>query len=217
MSTITAKVLIDSVAKTLQDDTNTKWLRPELLGYLNDGQREIVLAKSDAYVKNGLHQLVPGTRQTIPADGIMFVRILRNMGLNGTTPGRVPRPIDHRILDEQIPDWHAATPAATMLHYAFQEGDPKHFYAYPPQPSPAGQVDIIYSANPPDVPTENDVLTLDDVYKTALEHYMLSRAYSKDAEYAREDAAAGAHYSVFASLIGLKERADQKQAIAAAK
>lgn len=216
MSTITAKEIIDAAVVTLQDDTNVKWTRPELLGYLNDGQREIVLAKPDSYAKNQSLQLVAGTKQTIPPDGIMFMRIMRNMGVNGTTPGRVVRELDIRILDEQSPDWHTAAAVAQSQHYCRSPQDPKHFYVYPPQPAVApGQVEIVYSATPSSVAVETGLITLDDIYKTPLIHYILYRAYTKDAEYAREDAAGAAAYKVFSQLIGIKNQADMANQVQA--
>jgi hypothetical protein len=209
MGTILASVLIDAVAKTLQDETNVKWARTELLGYLNDGQREVVMAKPDAYATNAALQLVAGSKQTIPASGFAFQRMNCNLGVSGTAYGRAPRHIDIKILDEQIPGWRGATAGAEVLHYTFAEADPKRFYVYPPQPSSGmTQVEIVYSSAPPDVASESTALTLDDIYKTPLMKYMEYRAYSKDAEYAREDAAAMAAYKVFGLLIGLREKAD---------
>lgn len=212
MATITAKTLIDSVAKTLQDETNIRWGRPELLEYLNDGQREIVLAKPDAYVKNIAHPLVAGAKQTIPADGVVFMRMNCSLGPAGTVPGRAPRIIPIKIFDEQLPNWRAAPAAGEILHYTFDEKDPKRFYVYPPQPAVSPhQAEIVYSAAPPDVASEANPITLDDIYKTALVNYMLYRAYSKDADYAREDAAAGMAYKNFAALVGIKDQADAKE------
>jgi hypothetical protein len=209
MGTIAAKNLIDSVANTLQDETNVKWPRDELLGYLNDGQREIVLGKPNAYVKNESIQLVGGTKQTIPERGIVFMRVNRNMGMDGKTPGRVPRHINIRVLDEQIPGWHMAMASSTALHYTFDPEDQKRFYVYPPQPeySP-GQVEIVYSASPDEVADETHAITLDDVYKTALLNYMIYRAYTKDVDYAREDGPAATAYKLFTNLVGAKAQAE---------
>lgn len=212
MGTITAATLINSVAKTLQDETNVKWPRPELLEYLNDGQREIVLAKPDAYVVNAAFQLVAGSKQVIPADGNLFMRMNCNLGVNGATPGRAPRLIPIKILDEQIPSWRADAPAGVVLHYTYDEKDPKRFYVYPPQPSVSPhQVEIVYSASPVQVASEDGTITLDDIWKTALVKYMEYRAYSKDAEYAREDATADRCYQTFAALIGFKDKAEDEE------
>src|SRR3546814_10752016 len=52
MATITAKSLITIAQTLLQDATSVRWPRAELLGYLNDGQRETVLLKPEACVTN---------------------------------------------------------------------------------------------------------------------------------------------------------------------
>lgn len=212
MGTITGKTIIDAVAKTLQDDTNIRWPRAELLEYLNDAQREIVLAKPDSFVKNENLQLVAGTKQTIPANGVLFMRVNRNMGVGGNAPGRVPRLVDIRILDEQIPDWHSETAAAVVKHYTFDEQDPKRFYVYPPQPATGmSMVEVVYSASPTDLAVETAPITLDDVYKTAMVKYMEFRAWNKDADYAANPDRADRCYANFAALIGLKDKADDEQ------
>lgn len=218
MGNITARSIIDTVSVTLQDSSNVRWTRPELLGYLNDGQREIVLAKPDSYAKNTTMPMVAGTKQTIPPDGIMFMRLTRNMGVNGAAPGRVVREIEMRILDEQRVDWHYAAPNQVAELFCRVDQDPKRFYVFPPQPAAnPSQMEIIYSAVPPDVADESNPITLDDIYKTPLIQYVLYRAYTKDADYARQDAAGGTAYKTFASLIGLKVQADAVGQAMAAK
>ena len=51
MGTITAQSIVDRARHILQDTTSggTRWLDPELLKWLNDAQREIVLLKPNAY------------------------------------------------------------------------------------------------------------------------------------------------------------------------
>jgi hypothetical protein len=210
MGTIVAKKLIDDVAKTLQDMTNVRWPRLDLLGYLNDGQRETVLAKPDAYVVNAAFQMVAGAKQTIPPDGYLFMRVNCNLGLTNV-PGRAPRHLVMKILDEQIPSWRADAADGVALHYTFDEKDPKRFYVYPPQPVTPHKVEIVYSAAPPDVADENAAITLDDLWKTALVNYMLYRAASKDAEYTREDGLATKAYATFAALVGIKTKVDAEE------
>jgi hypothetical protein len=209
MGAITAKTLIDEAATTLQDVTNVRWSRAELLGYLNDGQRELVLAKPEEFVINAAFQLVAGSKQTIPADGNLFMRMNCNLGTDGKTPGRAPRHITINQLDEQVPGWRAAPADPVVLHYTFDEKDKKRFYNYPPQPvTGASQVEIVYSASPPDMAAETGKLGVDDVWKSALVYYMEFRAYAKDADYARQDGPAAAAYQNFANLIGIKNKVE---------
>ena len=50
--TITAKSVIRRAVETLQDNTSIRWPVGELVRYLNDGQREVVMHRPDAIVKN---------------------------------------------------------------------------------------------------------------------------------------------------------------------
>lgn len=210
MGTITAAKIIDAAAHTLQDTTNTTWTRAELLGYVNDAQRDACVIKPDAYVLTSVITLMPGTRQTLPANGTAFIRLARNMGTDGITPGRVPRPFSIPAMDMQHPNWHFDAPSATVMEVGFDEREPKTFYVSPPQPTLArGQVDAVFSAVPPDMATEAATIALDDIYSTALQHYVCYRAYLKEGELS-DNAGAMAHRAEFIALLGAKEEAEMK-------
>lgn len=208
MPTVTAQAIINQAAFTLQDVANVRWTRAELLGYVNDGQRDLCLIKPDAYAINASAQLVAGTRQTIPADGNAFVRIVRNMGAAGTTPGRAPRQIALTTMDQQNPNWHSATPAAVVQEYVYDDRDPKIFYVSPPQPAAnMGYIDLLYHASPANLALEASTIILDDVYKTALVNYVIYRAYLKEGEFTNPTGAM-AHRSEFLNLLGFKEKSE---------
>jgi len=211
MATITGTNIVDRAAIVLQDTTGVRWPQTEeLLLWLNDGQREVVLRKPDAYAQNTVVQLVGGTKQSIPATGIQLLDIIRNMGTGGATPGRAITRIDRQILDEQRPDWHSETVSVETKHYMFDSRDPKHFYVYPPQHATAGQVEEVYSASPTDLSALTDTITLDDIYSGVLLDYILYRAYSKDADLSPSaPQRAVAHYNSFLSSLGAKGQIEQ--------
>lgn len=212
MGTITASTIITACAHTLQDSGHATWTRSELLGYLNDGQRDLCVVKPDALTVTRLHPLVAGTRQTIPNDGAAFVRAVRNMGGDGLTPGRAPRRFDIAVMDMQHPNWHADTADATVMEYGFDERDPKTFYVSPPQPGTGrGQLDIVFYGVPPGIAAEASAIVLDDIYSTALQHYVCYRAYLKQGEL-QNNGDAMAHRAEFLSLLGAKEAGEQKAA-----
>jgi len=201
MATITTASLLARAATILQDPTNIRWPQTELLDWLNDGQREIALFKPNVFVKNIAVQLVAGTKQSLPADGVSLIDVVRNMGTTGSTPGNAIRVVTREILDAQISNWHASTAAAVVKHYVYTPLDPKTFYVYPPQPSSGmNQVEVIYVAAPTDA-TLVSVITLDDIYMTALLDYVLFRAYTKDAEYANNAQLAQAYYTQFQAIL----------------
>lgn len=203
MATVTVPSVIAKVQTILQDATGIRWPDTELLGWLNDGQREIVLYKPNAFVKNIATRLVAGTKQGLPADGVQLIDVVRNMGTDGVTPGRSVRITMREVLDSQIPNWHADTPSSAVKHYMYSMLDPKNFYVFPPQPAAGqGYVELIYGASPTDA-TLVSTITLDDIYQTILVDYMLYRAYSKDTEFAADQNRASAHQSAYiAALTG---------------
>ena len=100
MPTVTVNSTLARAAVLLQDVSNIRWPLPELLDWLNDGQREIVLKKPNASIKNEPFVLAVGTKQTLPADGVQLIDVVRNL------PGTAIRIVSREILDAQLPDWH---------------------------------------------------------------------------------------------------------------
>jgi hypothetical protein len=209
MPTIVGSSILDRASIILQDTTNIRWPSDELLGWLNDGQREIVLRKPDAYTKSSSVVLTASeTKQSIPSDGIQLIDIVRNMG-TGASPGRAITRTERYILDGQRPNWNTETGSATVKHYMFDERNPKTFYVYPPQAVAPGYIELVYSAAPADLATSASTLTLDDIYASALLDYVLYRAYSKDADIAPSaPQRAIGHYQAFTQSVIGKEQAE---------
>lgn len=209
MGTILASAIIAKAQTIIQDTTGVRWPETELLGWLNEGQRELVMLKPDASVKNESVLLVAGTKQTIPASGTILLSVVRNMGANGTTPGMAIRSIKRNVLDEQLPNWHASAASASVSYVVTDGRNPKVFYVYPPQPAVSpGQVEIVYSSSPADIAAVGSPVTIDDIYSGSLLDYCLFRAYSKDAEYAGNENRAVSHYQKFTETLGLKEKVE---------
>ena len=210
--------IVNRATALLQDATNVRWPEAELVNWLNDGQREIVLIRPDASVTNAPMILTANsTRQTLPAAGIRLLDVVRNMGIDGLTPGNVVRLVTREVLDAQIPTWHVDAGQAAIKHFCNDPRDPKHFYVYPrPHATTVVQVEVLYSSAPADCAlpsvTPTAVITLDDVYGNALLDYVLYRAYIKDAEYAANVQRAEGHYGSFAASLGIKLKTDMATA-----
>jgi hypothetical protein len=63
---LTAQSIIRRAVETLQDSTSIRWPINELVRYLNDGQREVVLYRPDAMVTSSTVTCVAGTKQSTP-------------------------------------------------------------------------------------------------------------------------------------------------------
>ena len=211
MPTILGSEALDQAGIILQDTTNIRWPTAELLGWLNAGQREIVLRKPDAYtISEAVALTASEAKQSIPAAGIQLIDIVRNMGTAGATPGRAVTRTERYILDSQRPDWNTETGSSTVKHYMFDERNPKVFYVYPPQPAVSpGYVETVYSAAPAALAAAANTLTLDDIYASVLLDYVLYRAYSKDSDIApNAPQRAVGHYQAFLRSLGDKEKAE---------
>lgn len=209
MGTILASAVIEKAQIVLMDATGTRWpVSTELLRWLCDGQREVLVYKPNAFVKNLAVKLDAGTRQSIPADGVQLIDVVRNMGVEGTTPGRAVRITERESLDASTPDWHASTASATVKHYTYSLLDPKHFYVFPPQPAAdQGFVDVIYGAIPGDVLLAAPI-AVDDIYQNVLVDYILYRAFSKESEYSADGGRAASHQNAYLSALTGKMRVE---------
>lgn len=216
MGTVLCSKIMEQAAKILLDEGYDRWTRADLFEGICDGQREIVSIKPDAWVQNTAVQLAPGTKQTII--GIQLIRVVRNMGTDGETPGRIIRIADRSRFDQYNPYWHSAPPDAEVQFYMYDEKeDPKTWYNYPPQPTEnRGYAEIIQSVAPSDIalgesPNEYDVaVTLDDIYKNALLMFVLHRAYLLDADESQEAATRSTgYYELFVTSLGRRESAEK--------
>ena len=207
---IPAQQIIRRCVETLQDTTSIRWPVAELVRYLNDGQREVVLYRPDAMVTNATVTCVAGTKQTLPANGAKLIEVIRNSGTR-----RAVRLVNREILDAQMPGWHNLTGQNELLHYMYDPRDPRTFYVYPPATTSA-QLDIVYAAYPTDIAEPADGATytavtgnisLPDIYGNVLQDYILYRAYTKDSEYAGNAQRAQAHYAAFANALGIEIKA----------
>lgn len=277
-----AQSIVQRAVQILQDTTSVRWPVDELVRWLNDGQREIVLHRPDSNSKVATGTLAVGTRQDLttttaavvtgsiatttltvsavtsgtltigqPITGTgvtagttitgfltgtggagtytvsasqtvssttitaylaapaKLIRVIRNMA--AASAKKAVRLVEREILDSQNAGWHAQSGSIDIVHYTFDEDDPRAFYCYPPALGTA-QVEILYSAYPSDVgaPSGADYTTVSgnigvaDIYGNALLDYILYRAYLKDSEYAGNAQRAMAHYTALANSLGVE-------------
>jgi hypothetical protein len=198
--------LISRVGVTLQDPTYVRWPQQELLNYVNDAQRQIVLFRPDANAVNENFSCAASAKQSLPGNALRLINITRNSN------GRAITKIERTIMDVQLPNWYE-TPinAEGVRHYLYDASDPKTFYLYP-RPTASHQIEIIYASSPVDITlanftTDNTTITLDDIYANAIMDYMMYRAYQKDSEFANANRAM-MYFNSFAQALGVKNQSD---------
>jgi hypothetical protein len=210
---ISAQSVIRRCVETLQDTTSIRWPINELVRYLNDGQREVVLYRPDSMVTNSTITCVAGTKQALPSNGAKLIEVVRNARSAGNK--KAVRMVNREILDAQTPGWHNLTGVDDVLHFMYDPRDPRVFYVYPPATTSA-QLDIVYASYPTDIvepadgalyTTVSGNISVPDIYGNVLQDYILYRSYTKDSEYAGNAQRAQAHYTAFANALGLELKA----------
>lgn len=223
--TLTAANILARVNNILQNTGSIRWSSSEQLEYLSDAQREISMIRPSATATHANIQLVAGTEQSIPTDGLRLFSVNRNMsaptttqvdGGTITTPGtglRAVSKVNLDVLNSEEPSWH--DPAVTgraahgtiVKHYLFDERDPRKFFVYPGI-SGTAYVEVIYSKNPTALTSTSDTIQVDDMFVNALINFVLYRSYLKEGEFAANFQRAGSHYQLFTQALGLTAQAD---------
>jgi hypothetical protein len=217
MSTVTARSILDRAWIVVQDtagSSGVRWPEAEMLSWVNDAQREIVLLHPQASVSTSSPVVPTGTRQSLAglslSSGIRVIDVIRNMS-NAGVPGRAIRLITREVLDAQRPSWHSET-GSEIIHWMYDPRDTKSFYVYPALSSAAisaaAKIELIYSSSPAVLDDVTDTIAVDDVYANAILNYVLFRAYSKDAEYAQNVALSQAYYQLFMGALTAKTQID---------
>ena len=191
--------LIAELSVLLQDPTFERWSQPEWLTFINRGQREVVSIKPNAYVKRSAVTLVAGSQQTIPSDGISFIRV------DGNTNGRSVRMALQKTLDQIDPDWRQKRDR-TVIHFCHSPYEQKAFEVYPASPG-GNSVDVVYCAVPVDATLAGNLI-LDDIYAPAIFNYAAYLAWSKDAEYANNVEFAKMYHGLFMGQLMGKSNAE---------
>ena len=199
-ATILASVVIGEAGNILNDAGAVRWTSSELLGYLNDGAREIATTLIEANSKIVNLQLAAGTKQTLPADTIALIDVKRNMGASGAVPGEAPRRTTQHSLDSVNPNWHNDAPTLVVKNWIYDLQVRGVFYVYPPM-SGATYVEIAYGALPAAIASVSSAISIDDIYYNNLLDYVLYRAFAKDAAISGMQARSDAHWAAFARSV----------------
>lgn len=218
MGTITMRAIINKAQTLLHDTDKIRYPDAEMLGWGNEGQREIVKYKPEACVTHAARQMTGGTKQTLPAGAVRLIDVPRNMGSNGATPGRAIIYTPRAVLDECIPDWHTHSTSTTAKRYAYDPNDPLVYFIYPPQPAVnPGYVDEVYASAPTNCTlngveggVSDSVIALADVHESDLINYIIYRALLKLSKHTGNAARAEGARQTFLQGLGLQEAGEIK-------
>lgn len=207
---VTAKDIIDRAVIQLLDLKAIRWTRAELLRWVGDGQRQIVIYAPSATATTETVKLAIGTRQQLPENGWLLLDVYRNVK-DGKPPkyGRVVRLISRSLIDRFNPNWHADLERTEVTNYLYDVQDPTTYWVYPPN-NGEGRLEINYSAQPVQLTREDEELEVQDIYANAVLDYVMFRACSKDAEYAPGLQLAQGYWATFMAFVGGKTASEDQ-------
>lgn len=200
---ITAQSIIQQAQTTLQDPEGTRWPAAELVAYLNRGQRDIQNVRPDSTAVLTTVELVPGFKQTLPADAALLIDIPSNH------TGWPITKVDQVILDASAPGWRACVGSTAIAHFMHDPRNPRIYLVYPPA-NDLSAVMLEYSSYPDDVAVPAGVtwesvagnIFLPDQFATPLMLLVLAYAYAKDAEFGGNAELANSYRQQAAALLG---------------
>ena len=182
-------------ARYLINDTETtpRQSDTELLGYFNDGLKEVSTLRPELFLSIGDYVCTPSqSEQALTfADAQSVVQVLAIHGGAALTPFDIP------TLDSFSPTWRAATPAAAT-QWGKYPGDALRFFIYPPAPATAQTLDVQYIRLPAAYAIDATVTDIPASFAPAMVDYVCYRAMSKDDEHSDSGRAVAA-YTAFVS------------------
>lgn len=197
-----------SRANVILQDQDLRWSKAEKIQWINDAHKAIILLRPDAGMRTADFTCVANTKQSLLDQNgladlntytpVRLREVVRNKPTSGT--GRSIRHELKRVLDDQLPEWHAAASSTAVQFYTHDPAHPTSFYLYP-APAAGHKVEVTYSATPTATLAEGDYITLEDIWVPVILDYVLYRAYTKDAEYTANLERAAAHYKTFADAV----------------
>lgn len=200
--TTLASAVLRRVTDTLMDSASITWPIGQLVRYLNDAQRTIVLARPDATITTSTVALIAGSKQSLDTMSLTPLPFkLMNVRRNTVGNQGAITLIDRYMLDSYLPNWYAGTGNINIQHYMFDAQAPRNFVCYPPALSTA-RVEIEYSAYPTDIaePAAGGTfanvvgnLSVADIFDGVVIDLVLYRAYQSEAEFAGNGARADMH------------------------
>lgn len=199
------------VQSELLDPGGVYWTSPELVAYYNIGITAIIAANQEAITQTVVFELVAGVEQTLPADGVRFMKLTSNVPYAGLKRSGIVETSAEAMLDA-APDWYSKVPTKYVRHCIPYpaELEPLRFRVDPPNDG-TGQAYLMYSYAPPDATSSTDNFGLTEAYREAMQHFIMYCALMKNSSKADPNRAAS-ELSAFRACIGAKEQADTKAA-----
>jgi hypothetical protein len=200
---ITATKVVTDARIILNDVTGTRWGDVEMLSWVNAGRRDMALLKPSVWNQTAKRQVTlgAGCYQTFPSLGLSdasaLIDVLNNVNADNSVAG-VIRNTTRVQLDNFRPNWKTET-GSVVQNWFKDEASHYAFWVYPAVSG--GKIDVNVSVAPTDLSALSEQCVPLDVMATTLMHYVLYRAYAKDAETAQNAALSQSYLQLFTAAL----------------
>ena len=196
---ITTASVLARARKQLHDPAKRRWSDEDLLDYLNEGQRQIVIYRPDANAVLFEHSLQSGATQQLPDGYIALVEVLCNF--SGGVEGAAVTEVSRADLDGADVNWRASTPSPQAVHFVRGNMTPADFYVYPPNDG-TGIVRASASKEP-EPTTLSGNLSLRSSFEAPLMHFICYRCLEEDRESEPSAQLAAYHEQQYLKMLGV--------------
>lgn len=200
--------ILNQVRRKILDEDGGDFTDAELVQLYNNSNRKIVSIRPQAYTRIEPVQLAAGNKQQIPSDGLAAIAVIRNMGTDGATPGRVVRATDGPTMTAMVPTWATDTATAAVEDWWPVLDYPEQFYIYPPNDG-TGYVEMEMSKAPPQTVYdeaglwESEFSPFNDNYLDAQVNGMLFMCYDDDTDIPGNTPRSQLYYGRFLQALGV--------------
>lgn len=206
--TITAGNVLTNARYILQDTGSDRYTDANLLAWLNEGQKDIIVANPSSLATRIIHTLIGGHDQAIENTYFALLNIPYNLQTASAGDyGAAVTKVSESTLRMENPNWAAeSNEDSTVIHWMHEPVDlkDKSFRVYPPQPDGTTQsVEAVVCPYPTAASATTDELDFNDEYQQPLTDYVLYRAYSQEEpqEGGMSSQLAAKHYQLYTEQI----------------
>ena len=188
------------------DSANYRWSTTDLISYINDACRLILIKRPDANTVYAPVTLAAGALQTIPDTAYRLIDVVCNLDASDNQ-GRAVTLVDSTVLDSFSPGWRSGTKGSSVKHYLFDPRSSRRFEVYPPV-NAGVKVQAKVSNYVGQATAAGDTVGLKDEYMEQLVCFTLYKAYARDMEFAGNAELAASYLALFNGMFGDKTMAD---------
>lgn len=217
MSTYTMGSVIDTCRKRILDEAGIDFDDPQMLNLFNLSGRRMVAFQPRVYTRIRNLKLRSGSSQILsaaPPVGLQIIDIIRNMGTDGSTPGRAVRQTDRSFITRYVPTFSTDLVNADSSIWDWWPIPeyPEQFYVHP-QSDGNGYIELEQAEVPPDIVYDvagawrSLTIPTSDYYLDGYINGILFQAYDDDTDIPGNTSRSQLYYQRFIMALGLEQAA----------